>query len=133
MFPEVGLKAPLVVPSLETDVHNTLHRVHAVLEQVRFAKLKLQGTNGHIQATVSFPLYCACVAMVAERRIQSLSADEGLIQTSNSEIYGSFNATKSLELVSDNGAILVSVKMVSGYNDPGPFKLDIRTTNGCVW
>ncbi|TEB38069.1 hypothetical protein FA13DRAFT_1785904 [Coprinellus micaceus] len=104
-------QTPLIVKSFETDVQNTLHRVHGVADQVKFAKLRLQGSNGPISAT-------------------SLSVEEGRVETSNAGISGAFNTTKSLDISTSNGPVLVFVKVVNGYHLSDPSRLSIETANG---
>ena len=53
-FPELSGDSPLLVKKLETDVHNTAHRVRDLNEKVLFQSLHLKGSNGRIDVLVSF-------------------------------------------------------------------------------
>ncbi|KAF6761046.1 hypothetical protein DFP72DRAFT_879920 [Ephemerocybe angulata] len=110
VLPEVDKNAsPLHIKNLETDVPNTLHRLHANTDLITFDKLNIQGSNGLITAV-------------------SLGATNARIVTSNAPISGVFNSTGNLSLETSNGAIQVSVKL---HNKEGsiPNKLSIITSN----
>ncbi|KAF6747333.1 hypothetical protein DFP72DRAFT_919955 [Ephemerocybe angulata] len=111
VLPEVDRNvSPLHIKNLETDVPNTLHRLHAKTDLITFDKLNIQGSNGLITAV-------------------SLGATNARIVTSNAPISGVFNSTGNLSLETSNGAIQVSVKL-HNKEASTPNKLSIITSNG---
>jgi hypothetical protein len=56
--------------------------------------------------------------------------EEGRVETSNAGISGAFNTTKSLDISTSNGPVLVFVKVVNGYHLSDPSRLSIETANG---
>ncbi|RXW20424.1 hypothetical protein EST38_g5413 [Candolleomyces aberdarensis] len=102
-------RSPLRIKNLETDVQNTFHQVHAIAEHVVFGDISLTGSNAHISAL-------------------NLAADVASVQTSNSAILGTFNASKELSLVTSNGLVKVDVHLDNGSSST-PSKLHIKTSN----
>lgn len=113
VLPELAKESwPLHIKDLETDVQNSVHRVYGIAEQVSFARLKLQGSNGAILTL-------------------SLDATTAVLKTSNSAISGSYNVSKELSIETSNGRVIAAASL---YNDPTspPTKLHIKTSNGAV-
>jgi len=100
--------SPISIKGFETDVPNISHFFTSLGSKIDFESLSLKGTNA--------PIY-----------VESLSAIQGKVHTTNSGIRGTFNSTSSLILETTNGPINVAVGLHDEGNQP---TLIAHTTNG---
>jgi len=112
ILPELSSESsPLLIKKFETDVVNTVHHVGDLNKKVLFQSLLLKGENAGID-------------------VQSVQADTGYIGTSNGDITGVFNTTKSLALLTKNGRVDADIGLLS-FNGTRP-NLSVLTTNAAV-
>jgi len=106
-------QSPLYIAALETHLPLFSHTILKSPSGVTFGSVKFDSSNTLVQ-------------------VQSLNAANVSLKTSNSAIWGNFNVSQSLELITSNGQIRANVAM---YHDDAPnthTSLKMRTTNSPV-
>ncbi|KAG1758340.1 hypothetical protein EDD22DRAFT_910941 [Suillus occidentalis] len=102
----------LHVKAFETDTSNYSQNVAHIWNTTSFDSISLKTSNGYINA-------------------KSVTAENGLICSSNGGIKGHFNIASSLELVTSNAPITASVSLLNRENETAS-KLKMLTSNGKI-
>ncbi|KIK44501.1 hypothetical protein CY34DRAFT_802594 [Suillus luteus UH-Slu-Lm8-n1] len=102
----------LHIKAFETNTSNYSQDVAHIWETTSFDRISLRTSNGHINA-------------------KSVTAENGLICSSNGGINGHFNIASSLELVTSNAPITASVALLNRENETAS-KLKMLTSNGKI-
>ncbi|KAF8161544.1 hypothetical protein B0H34DRAFT_857928 [Crassisporium funariophilum] len=102
---------PLVINKFETDVPNTLQRVHDLGKKILFRHILLKGKNAAIE-------------------VKSLGMENGEITSSNGPIHGMFNTSNTLVLMTSNAPIRADVGLENnaGFNA----KVALQTSNSPI-
>ncbi|KAF8161489.1 hypothetical protein B0H34DRAFT_747387 [Crassisporium funariophilum] len=103
---------PLVIKKFETDVPNTLQRVHDLGKKVWFRHIFLKGTNAPIE-------------------VKSLGMEYGQITGSNGPIQGMFNTSNTLILTTSNAPIRADVGLENDAEGSNP-KVVLHTSNSPI-
>ncbi|KAG1746397.1 hypothetical protein EDB19DRAFT_1873521 [Suillus lakei] len=102
----------LHIKAFETETSNYNQDVADVWNTISFDRISLRTSNGHINA-------------------KSVTAENGLIHSSNGAIKGHFNSSSSLKLTTSNGPIQASVSLLN-REDGNVSELKMTTSNGKI-
>jgi len=112
-IPVSANKAPRVVKALKTALANFRHEIGDTVDRLRFEALTLEAVNGPVM-------------------VKSVSADVGVVRTSNGAIEGSFNSSQSLKLETANADVNVLVNLSSNSSRSKHTFLEIFSWDGTI-